>query len=62
MKLLPVTVMLKLPVETLCGATPTIAGLGLSRVTDALPLAEALAELTACTVTALGLGRACGAV
>jgi hypothetical protein len=57
-----VTVSVKLPRLVNAGEMPVSTGVGLSSVTALVPFFEESAELTALTVTALGLGRVAGAV
>jgi hypothetical protein len=57
----PFTVIANAPAGTDAGATPVRTGRGFCKVTAALPVAEASAELTARTVTVLELGTALGA-
>ena len=59
---LPFTVIANAPAGTDGGAMPVSTGIGFCKVTALLPVAVALAELTARTVTVLELGTAFGAV
>lgn len=61
-KLEPVTVSVKLPRLVEAGEMPVSTGVGLRSVTALVPFFEESAELTALTVTELGLGRVAGAV
>lgn len=61
-KLEPVTVSVKLPRFVDPGEMPVRTGVGLRSVTALVPFFEESAELTALTVTELGLGRVAGAV
>jgi hypothetical protein len=61
-KLLPFTVMVKLPEGTDTGEMLVSTGAGFQSVTVPLPDAEAFAALTAVMVTTLGLGTLPGAV
>jgi hypothetical protein len=61
-KPLPFTVIVNAPEETEAGVMLLSTGAGFSSVTVLLPEAEALAALTACTVTAPEFGMLAGAV
>jgi len=55
-------VSVKLPRLAEAGEMPVSTGVGLRSVTALVPFLEESAELTALTVTELGLGRVAGAV
>lgn len=61
-KLEPVMVSMKLPRFEEAGEMPVRTGVGFRSVTSLVPFLEESAELTALTVTELGLGRAVGAM
>ena len=61
-KLVPVSVIEKLPVPVLAGFVPTSVGVGFKIVTALDPLSEVVAVLVAVTVNAFGLGNVAGAV
>jgi hypothetical protein len=52
----------KAPKPIVVGLIEETTGTGFSKVTVLLPWMEGFAELVACTVTMLGVGRVAGAV